>query len=96
MPFEYFFPLKEHGWRGGSTGNDGVWSTYVCLCMCFTGVSRQNPQGSGIFFRFFSMRLAKIKTPDPGGFRKYHALYFVSGAEKINERFVLSSFLGYL
>ena len=71
---------------GREHSHDGVRSTYVCLFLCFTGVSRQNTQGGGIFFPFFSMRLAKIKTPDTGGFRKYHALDFVSAAEKTHDQ----------
>ena len=45
------------------------------------GFLDKTPRGVGFFFRFFSTRLAKIKTPPPGGFRKFHALDFVSAAE---------------
>ena len=58
----------------------------VCLCLCFKRVPRQTQYGGGIFFRFFSMWLEKIKTSDPGGFRKYHVLDFVSETEKTNDQ----------
>ena len=98
-----FHPYKRTWMAGREHSHDGVRSTYVCLFLCFTGVSRQNTQGGGICFPFFSMRLAKIKTPD--GFSKLTRLRFCFRSKKklmINKnrflelRFVLSSFLGYL
>ena len=51
MPFEYFFPLKELGWRGGSTGNDGV---HMCVCVCaLQGFLDKTPRGVGFLFGFF-------------------------------------------
>ena len=62
---------------------------YLKACNLYvisTGVSRQNPQGGGVFFRFFLAGLAKIKTPPPGGFRKFQALDFVSAAKMTHNR----------
>ena len=46
----------------------------------YTGVSREKPQGGGIFFRSFSSRLAKIKTPPPWAFRKFLTNNFIYAA----------------
>ena len=45
------------------------------------GVSRENSQGGGIFFQSFWSRLAKIKTPHPGAFRKFLGFTFVYAQE---------------
>ena len=70
------------------------------VSVLYRGFSTKPPGRWDFFSIFFSMRLAKIKTPEPVGFHKYHALDFVSASEKlmINEnrfvelRFVLGSF----
>ena len=46
-------------------------STHKLICRkSYTGVPREKPQGGGVFFQVFVARLAKIKTPPPGAFRK--------------------------
>ena len=37
--------------------------TFLYLCWASTGVSRENPQGGGVFIHHFLLRLAEIKTP---------------------------------
>ena len=62
------------------------YGVHRCVCFCaLQGFLDKTPREVGFFFPFFSMRLAKIKTPDTGGFRKYHALDFVSAAEKTHD-----------
>ena len=47
-----------------------IWSTSKFLFVTFlkkkSGVSRENPQGGGVFIHHILLRLAEIKTPPQG------------------------------
>ena len=49
-----------------------------------TGVFLQNPQGGGVFFRQFDLRLAKKKNPTPN---YAFLVFFISG--KIKRKFLV-------
>ena len=70
---------KEEGGLSRVTKHEIIGNAKILLdhdAMIYTGVSCQNPQGVGGLFRLFQLRLAKIKTPPTGDFRKCSGLEF--------------------
>ena len=59
----------------------------MCVCVCaLKGFHDKTHREVDFFFQLFSMWLEKINTSDSGGFRKYHALDFVSKTEKTHDQ----------
>ena len=53
MPYEYFIPLKELGWRGGSTVMM-EYGVHMCVYFCaLQGFLDKTPREVGFFFHFF-------------------------------------------
>ena len=57
----------------------------VFVSVLSRGFSTKHP-GRWDFFSIFFDEASKNKTPDTGGFRKYHALDFVFAAEKTHDQ----------